>query len=148
MGLLALSVVISSSAFTDKAVALFSRLTCWNGGAIASCFTKAIALRFCCKLRSAMTSEVIYPHIEKANNQPARLQRIPRVRVAQIVMDYLAYGWSVEEMCRQHPYLTLSEAHAAMVYYFDRQDEIDSEIRTEWEQAQQAQSQASPSPCS
>jgi uncharacterized protein (DUF433 family) len=93
-----------------------------------------------------MTSEVIYPHIEKAEGQPARLQRVPRVRVAQIVMDYLAYGWSVEEMCRQHSYLRLSEAHAAMVYYFDRQDEIDSEIREEWEQAQQAKSQASPSP--
>ena len=93
-----------------------------------------------------MTSEVIYPHIERAAGQPVRLQRIPRVRVAQIVMDYLTYGWSAEEMCRQHPYLTLSEAHAAMVYYFDRQDEIDREIRTEWEQAQQEKSSASPSP--
>jgi len=46
-----------------------------------------------------MTSGVIYPHIEKVDGESARLQRIPRVRVAQIVMDYLAYGWSVEEMC-------------------------------------------------
>lgn len=43
-----------------------------------------------------------YPHIEKSDNQPARLQRLPRIRVAQIVMDYLAYGWSVDEMCCQH----------------------------------------------
>ena len=43
-----------------------------------------------------------YPHIEKQSDQPARLLRIPRVRVAQIVMDYLAYGWSPDEMCRQH----------------------------------------------
>lgn len=91
-----------------------------------------------------MIPKVIYPHIEKAEGQPARLQRIPRVRVAQIVMDYLAHGWSAEEMCRQHPYLTRSEAHAAMVYYFDHEDEIDGEIRREWEQAQQAKSQASP----
>lgn len=68
------------------------------------------------------------------------------MRVAQIVMDYLAYGWSVEEICRQHPYLRPSETHAAMAYYFDHQDEIDGEIRTEWEQAQRAKSQASPSP--
>lgn len=92
-----------------------------------------------------MTSEVIYPHIE-TEGQPVRLRRIPRVRVAQIVMDYLAYGWSVEEMCRQHPYLKPSEAHAAMMYYFDHQDEIDDEIRTEWAQAQQIKSQVSPSP--
>ena len=93
-----------------------------------------------------MTSTVIYPHIEKVEGQPARLQRIPRVRVAQIVMDYLAYGWSVEEMCRQHSYLTPAEAHAAMMYYFDRQDEIDAEIRSEWEQVQQEKSVASRSP--
>ena len=83
-----------------------------------------------------MTSTVIYPHIEKTSpTESARLQRLPRVRVAQIVMDYVAYGWSVEEMCRQHPHLRLAEAHAAMAYYFDHQEEIDTEIRTEWEQA-------------
>jgi len=27
-------------------------------------------------------------------------------------------GWSVEEMCHQHPYLSLAEAHAAMAYSF------------------------------
>ena len=77
-----------------------------------------------------------YPHIDKQDNQPARLQRLPRIRVAQIVMDYLSYGWSVEEICRQHPYLKPAEAHAAMGYYFDHQEEIDQEITQEWEQAQ------------
>jgi Protein of unknown function (DUF433) len=94
-----------------------------------------------------MTSTAIYPHIEKFSlDEPAHLQRLPRVRVAQIVMDYLAYGWSVEEMCRQHPDLRLAEAHAAIAYYFDNQAEIDAEIRTEWEQAEQAQAQSRRSP--
>ena len=77
-----------------------------------------------------------YPHIQKLDNQPARLQRLPRIRVAQIVMDYLAYGWSVEEICRQHLYLKPAEAHAAMGYYFDHQEEIDQEITQEWDQVQ------------
>lgn len=51
-------------------------------------------------------------------------------------MDYLAYGWSVEEICRQHLYLKPAEAHAAMGYYFDHQEEIDQEITQEWEQVQ------------
>ncbi len=88
-----------------------------------------------------MTSQVVYPHIEKPEGQPAHLQRLPRIRVAQIVMDYLAYGWSVEEMCHQHPYLRPPEAYAAMGYYFDYQEEIDSEIRSEWEQAQRERKQ-------
>lgn len=87
-----------------------------------------------------------YPHIEKPENQPARLQRLPRVRVAQIVMDYLAYGWSVEEICRQHLYLKPAEAHAAMGYYFDHQEEIDQEIIQEWEQVQTSITQVARSP--
>jgi hypothetical protein len=87
-----------------------------------------------------------YPHIEKQDDQPARLQRLPRIRVAQIVMDYLAYGWSVEEICRQHLYLKPAEAHAAMGYYFDHQEEIDREISQEWEQAQAKITLASRSP--
>lgn len=49
-----------------------------------------------------MPLEVAYPHITKPDGQPARLQRFPRVRVAPIVLDYLANGWSAEEMCRPH----------------------------------------------
>ena len=46
-------------------------------------------------------------------------------------MDYLSHDWSVEEICRQHPYLKLAEAHAAMGYYFDHQEEIEQEINQE-----------------
>ena len=87
-----------------------------------------------------------YPHIEKQADQPARLQRLPRVRVAQIVMDYLAYGWSVEEICRQHLYLKPVEAHAVMSYYFDHQEEIDQEITQRWEQVQTSITQVPRSP--
>jgi uncharacterized protein (DUF433 family) len=89
--------------------------------------------------------EVIYPHIEKPQGEPARLARVPRVRVAQIVMDYLAHGWSAEEMCRQHPYLTPAEAHAAMAYYYDHRDEVDGEITAESQQAQRGRTLAPPS---
>jgi uncharacterized protein (DUF433 family) len=92
------------------------------------------------------TYELTYPHIEKLDDQPARLYSHPRVRVAQIVMDYLAYGWSVEEICHQHPYLTLAEAHAAMGYYFDYRTEIDQEIQAELRQAEADQTSAPRSP--
>ncbi len=93
-----------------------------------------------------MSTEVTYPHIEKPDHGPARLEKTPRVRVAQIVMDYLDYGWSVGEMCRQHPYLSPAEAHAAMAYYFDHQAEIEAEIDAELKKADEARSKASPSP--
>jgi uncharacterized protein (DUF433 family) len=92
-----------------------------------------------------MPVDLAYAHIEKAEGEPACLRQTPRVRVAQIVMDYLSYGWSVDEMCRQHPYLTPAEAHAAMAYYFDHQDEIDREIAAELKESEAA-SHAAPSP--
>jgi hypothetical protein len=61
-------------------------------------------------------------------------------------MDYLAHGWSAEEMCRQHPYLRPAEAHAALAYYYDHRDEIEGEIAREVEQVEQARRQAFPSP--
>src|SRR5947209_6279338 len=93
-----------------------------------------------------MTLQVTYPHVETPPSEPARLRRVPRIRVAQIAMDYLAHGWSVEEMCRQHSYLTPAEAHAAMAYYFDHQQEIDGQIRAEWEQVERERSSKPRSP--
>ena len=78
-----------------------------------------------------MATSIAYPHIRKTGEQPAYLERVPRLRISQIVADYLAHGWSPEEMCRQHPDLTISEAHSAMAYYFDHQGEIDAELQEE-----------------
>lgn len=88
----------------------------------------------------------MYPHIEAPGSEPARLQRLPRVRVAQIAMDYLAHGWSADEMCRHHPYLKPAEAHAAMAYYFDHQEQMDQEIEAELDQARDFDSRSPRSP--
>ena len=93
-----------------------------------------------------MATDLTYPHVEKNDGDPARLRRLPRIRVAQIAMDYLAHGWSADEMCRQHGHLTPAEVHAALAYYFDHQDEVDGEIRDEWDQANRSRSVATTSP--
>ena len=85
---------------------------------------------------------VLNAHVEKTEGQPAKLSRLPRIRVAQVVMDYLAHGWSPDEMCRHHPSLTRAEAHASMTYYYDHQAEIEGEIQTELAQVRAAQANA------
>jgi uncharacterized protein (DUF433 family) len=85
-------------------------------------------------------------HIVKVEGQPARLASTPRIRVAQIVMDYLAHGWSPDEMCRHYPHLTPAEAHAAMTYYYDNQAEIDAEIQAELAEVRATQASARPTP--
>src|SRR3989304_6303154 len=91
-------------------------------------------------------ASVVVVHIEKFAGEPARLSRLPRIRVAQIAMDYLAHGWSPDEMCRHYPHLTPAEAHAAMTYYYDNEAEIDAEIQAELAEVRAAKANASPTP--
>lgn len=72
-----------------------------------------------------------YPHIDKPADGPARLNRWPRIRVAQIVADHIGYGWSAEEILRQYPHLQPSEVHASLAYYFDHSEEIALELEEE-----------------
>ena len=72
-----------------------------------------------------------YPHIHKVVGEPARLERFPRIRVAQIAADHLGHGWSADEIVRQHPHLTPAEVYGALTYYFDHPSEIDAELSEE-----------------
>ena len=91
-----------------------------------------------------MEVEVTYPHIVKFEGCPAQLDRLPRIRVAQIVMDYINHGWSADEICIHYPHLKPAEVHAAMAYYFDHQFEIDSEITEEQRLIEEARKSTGP----
>ena len=69
-----------------------------------------------------------YPHITRGTDNIARLDRLPRIRVAQIAADHIGNGWSAEEIIRQYPHLTAGEVHAALGYYYDHRAEIDAEL--------------------
>ena len=50
------------------------------------------------------------------------------VKVAEVVLDHLAYGWSAEAIHEQHPHLSLAEIHSALAHYYDHTAEMDAEI--------------------
>ena len=54
-------------------------------------------------------------------------------KVIEIVLDQVAYGWSAEEMHRQHPHLSLAQIHSALAYYWDHQQELDADIQARFE---------------
>ena len=91
-----------------------------------------------------MAVALTYPHIVKAEGSPARLDRLPRIRVAQIVMNYFDHGRSPDDVCLHYPHLKLAEVHSAMVYYFDHQAEIDAEIAEEQKMIDEAERSATP----
>jgi uncharacterized protein (DUF433 family) len=51
------------------------------------------------------------------------------VKVAEVVLDQVAYGSSPEEIHFQHPHLSLAQIYGAMTYYYENQDKVDDQIR-------------------
>lgn len=68
------------------------------------------------------------------------------MKVVELVMAQMAYGWSPEELHFQHPYLTLGQIHSALAYYWDHKEELDADIDRRWQYAEEARQKAGPSP--
>jgi uncharacterized protein (DUF433 family) len=69
-----------------------------------------------------------------------------KTKVIEVVLDWLAYGWSPEEIHRQHPHLPLAKIHAAFSYYYDHQAEIDAEIERQEDAFDQIKATTTDSP--
>lgn len=68
------------------------------------------------------------------------------IKVIEVVLDKLAYGWSPEEIHFQHSSLSLAQIHAALAYYYDHQAELDAEIERQLKEVETLAAQASDSP--
>jgi uncharacterized protein (DUF433 family) len=66
------------------------------------------------------------------------------MKVIELVLDHLAYGWSPEELHFQHPYLTMGQIHSALAYYWDHKTELDQDIERRLQFIDQVQQTARP----
>lgn len=51
-----------------------------------------------------------------------------RTKVIHLVMEQQANGWSVDQLKEQFPHLNVAAIYAAMAYYHDRREQVDSQI--------------------
>jgi uncharacterized protein (DUF433 family) len=92
-----------------------------------------------------MPQTVVTPHVWTDADGRAWVDRT-NVKVIEVVLDHLAYGWSPEEMHYQHPHLSLAQIHAALAYYFDHQAEFDSQIESGLRRAETLAAETNDSP--
>src|SRR5712692_5138489 len=85
------------------------------------------------------------PHIKRDDRGVAWIDET-NVKVIEVVLDRLAYGWSPEEVHFQHPGISLAQIHAALAYYYDHQAELDAEIAGQQEEVRRLREQAGESP--
>src|ERR1700757_4392548 len=62
-------------------------------------------------------------------------------KVVEVVLDKIAYGWSPEEMHRQHPHLSMAQLHAALSYYYEHQADIDADIERGYREVEELRAQ-------
>ena len=55
------------------------------------------------------------------------------MKVVELVLETIAYGWSPDELHFQHPYLSLGQIHSALAYYWDHAEELDQDIKRRME---------------
>ena len=92
-----------------------------------------------------MPEAVTTPHVWTDANGRAWIDTT-NVKVIEVVLDHLAYGWSPEEMHYQQPHLSLAQIHAALAYYFDHQAQFDKQIEGSLLEAEKLAAETNDSP--
>ena len=92
-----------------------------------------------------MRLETGYEHIV-LNEMLAPMIAGTTMKVVELVLDHLAYGWSPEELHLQHPYLTMGQVHSALAYYWDHKTELDGDIERRLRLVDEAQKRTPPLP--
>jgi len=82
---------------------------------------------FCLNIwRENHMQTVAMMHIELDDNGVAWI-RDANTKVIEVVRNKQG-GWSAEEICKNHPHLSLAQIYAALSYYYDHKEEIDADI--------------------
>lgn len=64
------------------------------------------------------------------------------MKVVELIMAQKAYGWSPEELHFQHPYLSMSQIHSALAYYWDNKKTLDTDMERRLAYAEQSHQEA------
>jgi uncharacterized protein (DUF433 family) len=68
------------------------------------------------------------------------------MKVVELVLEHIAFGWSPEELHLNHPYLSLGQIHSALGYYWDHKDELAADIERRFQYSEQLRLAAPTSP--
>ncbi|MBD1936923.1 DUF433 domain-containing protein [Microcoleus sp. FACHB-68] len=64
------------------------------------------------------------------------------MKVVELVEAHIAYGWSPAELHLNHRYLTMSQIHSALAYYWDYKQELDADMERRFQYAEKLRLEA------
>ena len=74
-----------------------------------------------------MSETMAYPHLTIDSDGSARIGAT-RYKVKHLAAEHYQYGWSAEELLRQHPDLRPEQVYAALTYFYDHYDQIIADL--------------------
>jgi len=77
-----------------------------------------------------MTTAMKYPHITLDAQGTVRVGST-RYKVSHLAGEHYHYGWTAEELLRQHPDLRPEEVYASLTYFYDHYQEMVAELNAE-----------------
>ena len=69
-----------------------------------------------------------HPHIEFNEKGSPRIGKT-RYEVLHLAAEHYHYGWSAEELLRQHPDLRPEEVYSALAYFYDHFDAMLAQMK-------------------
>jgi uncharacterized protein (DUF433 family) len=75
-----------------------------------------------------MSTILPYPHLSFDADGTARIDGT-RYKVIHLAGEHYHYGWSAEEILRQHPDLRPEQVYAALTYFHDHYEPLIEEMR-------------------
>jgi uncharacterized protein (DUF433 family) len=82
-----------------------------------------------------MSTTIHYPHLTFDDDGTARIDAT-RHKVIHLAGEHYHYGWSAEEILRQHPDLRPEQVYAALTYLYDHFERVVGEMRASAEFAE------------
>jgi uncharacterized protein (DUF433 family) len=75
-----------------------------------------------------MSTAIAYPHLAVDADGTARIDGT-RYKVLHLAAEHYQYGWTAEELLRQHPDLRPEQVYAALTYFYDHRDRLVEELK-------------------
>jgi uncharacterized protein (DUF433 family) len=77
-----------------------------------------------------MSTATQYPHLTLDEQGTVRIGTT-RYKVKHLAGEHYHYGWTAEELLRQHPDLRPEEVYASLTYFYDHYDALVAELKEE-----------------
>jgi len=80
-----------------------------------------------------MSAVTQYPHLAFDPSGHVKIDGT-RYKVVDLAAEHFNYGWSAEELLRQHPDLRPGEVYAALTYFYDHFTQMTDEMQKSFDE--------------